>query len=448
MTYDYDLFVIGAGSGGVRAARISAGHGARVAICEESRVGGTCVIRGCVPKKLMVYASQMSQEYELSQSFGWQISKNQFSWANFVQAKDTEINRLNSIYLSLLKNTGVQLYQGKGQLVDEHHVCVNNITYSAEKILIAVGSEPSLPDIEGIEYAITSNEMFQLANLPEEICVVGGGYIAVEFAGILNGFGKKVTQIMRGDKMLREFDQESVNFLCHEMEKKGITLLFNTPVHEIKKSKEGKKLIKLETKDIETDAVLYATGRSPKISGLGLDKVGVHLEKKGAIKVNKDYQTNIDSIYAIGDVTDKMNLTPVATAEGHAFADNNFGGMSHYVDYTNIPTAIFSQPNFATVGMSEEVARKTYEVDVYTSSFRPMKYSLSTIQERSFYKLIVERKTQKILGCHIIGDSAGEIMQMAATAIKLGAKKIDFDQTIGIHPTSAEELVTMRNKRD
>lgn len=445
--FDYDLFVIGAGSGGMRASRISSKHGAKVAVCEESQVGGTCVIRGCVPKKLFVYASQYAKEFSLARTYGWDAEEPTFDWTKLVANKDTEINRLNQIHIRNLENHGVKIYHDRGALLSDHEIQVGDQTITAEKILISVGCWPHLPDIPGIDLVKTSNEMFYLEKLPEHICVVGGGYIAVEFAGIFRSLGCKVTQVLRGDKMLRSFDQECAEFLAEEMRAKGIELLFNEPLNSISET-NGQRILHLESgRDIQCDEILYATGRKPKIDGLGLEKAGVELNQYGQISVNDQFQTNIPNIYAVGDVIDDLQLTPVALAQGHWLADQLYGTPRPAVNYNNIPTSIFSQPPFSTAGYSEEELQGKYDYDTYVSKFRPMKYSFSDETEKTFMKLLVDRKTDKVLGCHIVGLDSPEMMQAVAVALNCGATKAQFDQTIGIHPTSAEEFVTMREPR-
>lgn len=447
--FDYDLFTIGAGSGGVRASRMSASMGARVGICEESRVGGTCVIRGCVPKKLLVYGSHFAADFEDAAGFGWDVPEPAFSWARLVTAKNREIDRLNGVYKRILRENGVDLLEGRGVLVDEHTVRVGDKTVTAEKILIAVGGWPFLPDIPGIEHAITSNEALDLMDLPKRIVIVGGGYIAVEFAGIFASLGAEVTQIMRGDTVLRGFDEDLRLTLAEEMGKHGIQLHTECVVRSIEKTDGGYSLRLAHGDELETDLVMYATGRLPNTQGLGLDAVGIKTNDKGAIKVDAQYRTNVKNIHALGDVTDRVNLTPVATAEGTVLANRLFGGRKGKpkVDYDNIPSAVFSQPPLATVGLTEAEAREKYaQVDIYVSRFKAMKHTLSGRDERTFMKLVVDAETDRVVGCHMVGDDAPEIIQGLAIAMKAGATKAQFDATIGIHPTAAEEFVTMREK--
>lgn len=445
-TYDYDLFVIGAGSGGVRAARMAASHGARVAIAEDRYFGGTCVNVGCVPKKLYVYASQFSESFAGSVGFGWKPGKPEFDWSVLVANKDKEIQRLQGVYDRLLHESGATVINGRARLIDAHTVQVGETTYSAERILVATGGWPFVPNVVGKEHIITSNEIFNLPALPKRILIVGGGYIAVEFAGILHGLGVKVSVLERGDKVLRGFDEDIRDFLIQEMTNKGIEFHFNTTVDHIEKHSDGYSVHTTDDKLIETDLVMYATGRVPNTKGIGLESVGVALDEIGAIKVNDDYQTNVASIYALGDVTNRVNLTPVATAEGMALVNKLYANKAGKVDYDNIPTAVFSQPNIATVGLNEAEASSKYanDVDIYKSVFKPMKNTLAGINEKTMMKMIVVRSTDKVVGMHMVGPDAGEIIQGMAVAIRAGATKAIFDSTIGIHPTAAEEFVTMR----
>ncbi len=446
--YDFDLYIIGAGSGGVRASRIAAQGGARVGICEDSRVGGTCVIRGCVPKKLLVYGSHFHEDFEDAAGYGWTVGETKFDWPTLIANKDMEIDRLNLIYKKLLADAGVTLHESRGRLVDNHTVNVGGHRITTERIVVATGGRPVKPPIVGAELAITSNEAFHLPQLPPRIVVVGGGYIAVEFAGIFNGLGAEVTQIVRRDLVLRGFDEDVRRVLQQELTKKGI--IFRTG-SEIVAIEEGEGFLRCRTaagEAIETDAVMYATGRTPNTEDLGLVEVGVTLNKAGAIAVDEWSQTTVPGIYAIGDVTDRINLTPVAIMEGHYLANTLFHDRPMKPDHSNVPSAVFSQPPVATVGLTEEQARRTYgEIDVYASSFRPMKYTMSGRHQSSFMKLLVDAKTDKVVGAHMVGDDAAEIIQGLAVAIKAGATKRHFDTTVGIHPTAAEEFVTMRTKR-
>jgi len=443
--FDFDLFVLGAGSGGVRAARMAAGHGARVGICESSRVGGTCVIRGCVPKKLLVYAAHFAEDFEDARGYGWELGPVKFSWPDLIRAKDQEIDRLNQIYLTLLSDAGVTLLEAHGGFTDPHHLQIGDQVVSAGRILIATGGHPWVPEIPGIEHAITSDEAFHLEELPGRVAVVGGGYIACEFAGIFNGLGSQVFQLYRGDALLRGFDHDVRRVIGDEMRKKGVELMLETTVKSIRKLKQG---LELELEDggtLEVDQVMYATGRVPNIRGLGIDASGVEVRATGQIVVDEFSQTNVDHIYAVGDVTSRVNLTPVAIYEGHAFADTVFGGMTRPVSHDFVPSAVFSQPPVGTVGLSEEDAGVHHgEIDIYRSEFRPMKHTLSGRDEKTLMKLIVDRASQKVIGIHIVGMDAPEIVQGYAVAVKSGLTKERFDCTIGIHPTAAEELVTMR----
>jgi len=444
--YDYDFFVIGAGSGGTRAARIAAAHGARVAVAEERYLGGTCVNVGCVPKKLLVYGSHFAEDFEDAANFGWSVGRRSHDWSTLIANKDTEIARLNGIYQRLIEGAGAKIYDARAILTDPHTLDVGGKTVTAETVLVAVGGWPSVPELPGHEHIITSNEAFHIETLPERIVVVGGGYIAVEFAGIFHGLGRKVTQLYRGPLFLRGFDDDCREFLAEEMLKKGIDLRFNSVVECITKQADGSVLLDLHGGEtIESDLVMYATGRSPNTAELGLKEAGVAVDEKGAIVVDADWRTNVPNIYAIGDVTDRIQLTPVAIAEGHALADRLYNKSNRTVGYDNVASAVFSQPNIGTVGLTETEARAQIgAVDVYKSAFRPMKHTISGRDERSLMKLIVDRKTDRVVGLHMVGPEAGDIVQGFAVALKAGATKSVFDATIGIHPTAAEEFVTMR----
>lgn len=445
LQYEYDLFVIGAGSGGVRAARMSADLGAKVAIAEDSYLGGTCVNVGCVPKKLLVYASHFSEDFEDAKSFGWTVSASQFNWQKLINNKNNEIKRLNGVYQNLLDSAGVRIINDRAVLIDAHTVKLDEHLYTTERILVATGSWPSIPDIPGKEFIVSSNEIFFLEELPERIIIVGGGYIAVEFAGILNGLGVDTTLVYRGPLFLRGFDQDVRAFLAQEMQKKGITLLFNANVASIEKKNDELIAYLTDGRRRVAHLIMYATGRKPNTQGVGLEEIGVELNQKGAVIINDCYQSSVSSIYAIGDVTDRVKLTPVALAEGMALAKGLYGNQSVHVDYTNIPTCVFSQPNIGTVGLTEEQARDEYnEIDIYKSTFKPMKHTLTDSCEMTLMKLIVDKKTDRIIGVHMVGPDAGEIIQGIGIAIKAGATKATFDSTIGIHPTAAEEFVTMR----
>lgn len=444
-TFDYDLFVIGGGSGGVRAARMSASYGARVALAEEYRYGGTCVIRGCVPKKLMVYASSYHEHFEDAAGFGWEVGESRFDWKKLIANKDTEIGRLEGIYRNILGNNAVDSYDQRAVIVDPHTVRLADGTEKTAKyILIAVGGTPRKLDIPGAEHTITSNEIFHLEEQPRRVVVIGGGYIAAEFAGILNGLGSDVTLSYRSDMFLRGFDREVREFVADEMRKKGVTLRFNTQpvaVHKV----DGGLEVELEGGErLPADAVMMATGRVPKTSGLGLEEVGVTLRANGAIEVDDYSQSSVPSIYAVGDVTSRMELTPVAIREGAAFAETVFNANPVKPDHALVPTAIFTQPEIGTVGISEEVAGVDHEIEVYSAAFRPMVATLSGRDEKMLMKMIVEKDSQKVLGVHIVGHAAGEMIQMAGIAVKMGATKADFDATVAVHPTASEELVTMK----
>lgn len=442
----FDLIVIGGGSGGVRAARIAAGHGANVAICEEYRYGGTCVIRGCVPKKMMVYAAQFREEFHDSSRYGWSVGNTEFGWPTLITNKDTEIDRLNGIYENLLNNAGVTILHGTGSLIDANKVRIADNDYHADKILIATGATPFIPDIKGKELAISSNEVFHLAQQPQRVLVVGGGYIAVEFAGIFQGIGSEVTLSYRSEQILRGFDMDIRNHLSGEISKKGINVQLNNNIVEISKNENGKRLVQFDDgKTAVFDCVLYATGRTPNVAALNLDSAGVRLGTNTEIIVDADNQTNIPSIFAVGDVTDRIALTPVATMEGHAFADTFFGNKPRQADHSNVPSAVFSQPPVASVGLSEHEAVEQYvNLDIYKSEFRILKHTITDNQERTLMKMIVDADSDKVIGVHMVGHDAAEIMQGIAIAIKAGARKTDFDSTVGIHPSSAEEFCTMR----
>ncbi|MHA6493097.1 glutathione-disulfide reductase [Pseudomonas borbori] len=447
MTYDFDLFVIGAGSGGVRAARFAAGYGARVAVAESRYLGGTCVNVGCVPKKLLVYGAHFAEDFEQAQGFGWSLGEARFDWATLIANKNREIERLNGIYRNLLVNSGVTLLEGHARIVDAHSVELGGKRYSAEHILIATGGWPHIPDIPGREHAIGSNEAFFLKQLPKRVLVVGGGYIAVEFASIFHGLGAQTSLLYRGEMFLRGFDGAVRTHLREELTKRGLDLQFNSDITRIDKQADGSLQATLEDgRTLQADCIFYATGRKPMLDNLGLENTQVQLDKSGFIKVDEQYQTAVPSILAIGDVIGRVQLTPVALAEGMAVARRLFK-PEHYrkVDYQLIPTAVFSLPNIATVGLTEEQAKEAgHNVAVYESRFRPMKLTLTECQERSLMKLVVDADTDRVLGCHMVGPEAGEIIQGLAVALKAGATKQVFDDTIGIHPTAAEEFVTMR----
>jgi glutathione reductase (NADPH) len=448
MTYDYDLFVIGAGSGGVRAARFAAGYGARVAVVESRYLGGTCVNVGCVPKKLFVYGAHYAEDFQQAKGYGWEFdAQARFDWATLVANKNKEIERLNGIYRNLLLNSGVTLLDGHGRIVDANSVEVEGKSYTARHILIATGGWPQIPQIPGHELAISSNEAFYLKALPKRVLVVGGGYIAVEFASVFNGLGARTTLLYRGDLFLRGFDGAVRNHLKDELIKSGMQLQFNADIVRIDKQVDGS--LQATLKDgrvLEADCIFYATGRRPMLDNLGLENAGVELDERGFIKVDEHYRCSAPSIFAIGDVIGRVQLTPVALAEGMAVARQLYRPDEYRkVDYSMIPTAVFSLPNIGTVGLTEEQAREQgYEVSVFESRFRPMKLTMTDSQERTLMKLVVDARTDRVLGCHMVGAEAGEIIQGLAVALKAGATKQVFDETIGVHPTAAEEFVTMR----
>ena len=451
MAFDYDLFVIGAGSGGVRASRIAASHGARVGICEDYRVGGTCVIRGCVPKKLLVYGSKFAHEFEDAVAYGWAATRPAHSWATLRDNVQKEVDRLNGVYLRLLDGAGVKLHMGRGRLMDRHTVAVGEQTVTAAKILIATGDHPFMPDIPGKEFAISSNEAFHLPDpLPKRIAIVGGGYIAVEFAGIFNGLGCEVDLVLRRDRVLRGFDEECRTAVHEALKDSGIRMRTETQISRITAT-DGKAPYTVFTPlggMFETDLVMYGTGRAPNTAGLGLEKVGVQLDKVGAIAVDEWSRSTAPNIWAVGDVTDRINLTPVAIMEGHCFADTEFGRKPRKPDHRDVPSAVFCQPELATVGLTQEEAAMTLgEIKVFTAAFRPMKYTVSGRNQRTFMKLIVEAATDRVVGVHMVGDDAAELIQGLAVAVKCGATKAQFDATVGIHPTAGEEFVTMRTAR-
>jgi glutathione reductase (NADPH) len=443
--YDYDLFVIGGGSGGVRAARMSAGYGAKVAIAEEYRWGGTCVIRGCVPKKLLVYASHVHDEIADAAGFGWTIPEAHFSWPKLIENKDKEIARLSGIYVDLLARSKVQVIEARARMVDRHTVELDGRRVTAQHILVATGGRPERPKLPGIEHSITSNEAFHLPHLPKRVAVVGGGYIALEFAGIFNGLGAKVHLLYRGDTVLRGFDDDVRRFVTDEIKKKGIDLRVMTDVEEIEKAGAALRVKLNGGAALEVDQVLYATGRVPNTADMGLEAAGVDVDRKGVIRVDGHSRTSVENIYAIGDCTDRLNLTPVAIKEAMAFADTVFGGKPWVMDHSNVAHAVFSQPQVATVGMSEIAARSEgRRLDIYKTGFKSLKATLSGSTERVFMKLVVDRGSQVVLGVHMVGDAAAEIIQSIAIAVKMGATKAQFDQTVALHPTAAEEFVTMR----
>lgn len=447
MAYEFDLFVIGAGSGGVRAARFAAGFGAKVAVAESRYLGGTCVNVGCVPKKLLVYGAHFAEDFEQASGFGWSLGEANFDWATLIANKDREIHRLNGIYRNLLVNSGVTLMEGHAKLTGPNEVEVNGQRHTAKHILIATGGWPQIPEIPGHELAISSNEAFFLKELPKRVLVVGGGYIAVEFAGIFHGLGAQTSLLYRGDMFLRGFDGAVRKHLHEELTKRGMDVQFNADIARIDKQADGSlKATLKDGRELEADCVFYATGRRPMLDNIGLENTGVKLDKRGFVQVDDLYQSAEPSILAIGDVIGRVQLTPVALAEGMAVARRLFKPEQYRpVDYRMIPTAVFSLPNIGTVGLSEEQAIEDgHKVQIFESSFRPMKLTLTECQERTLMKLVVDADTDKVLGCHMVGPEAGEIVQGLAIALKAGATKQHFDETIGVHPTAAEEFVTMR----
>lgn len=447
MSFDYDLFVIGGGSGGVRAARVAAGEtDAKVGLAEESRYGGTCVIRGCVPKKLMVFASEFAPMVEDARAFGWDVSDGPFNWIVFRTKLEAELDRLEGVYRKLLANSGVDTFDQRAVLVDPHTVeLADGTRKTAKHILVATGGRPSLADLPGAELALTSNDMFHLDELPESLLIVGGGYIACEFAGIMNGLGVEVTQFYRGTQILRGFDDEARGLVCEEMCQNGIKVHLDTNVLEMR-DKDGKVWVKASNGSEQVfDRVMFATGRVPNTEGLGLEALGIELGRSGQVVVDDYSQTAVPSVYAIGDVTDRVNLTPVAIREGMAFVETVFRGNPTPVDHDLIPTAIFTQPEMGTVGLSEEAAAEQEPIEVYATSFKPMQQSFAGRAQKVLMKLIVSQDTRKVLGCHIVAPGAGEMIQLAGIAVKIGATKEDFDRTVAVHPTMSEEIVTMRS---
>ncbi|MDX3905197.1 MAG: glutathione-disulfide reductase [Pigmentiphaga sp.] len=443
--FDYDLITIGAGSGGVAGSRRAASYGARVAICEDSRVGGTCVIRGCVPKKLLMYGSQYAEAFEDAAGYGWSVEGARLDWGALVAAKDKEIDRLEGVYRRMLDQAGVTLLEGRAVLVDPHTVEVAGRRYTAERIMIATGGHPMLPDIPGIELAITSNEALSLDKRPDDVLIVGGGYIALEFAGIFRGAGANVTLAIRRDQVLGGFDEDIRSTMADALQRRGIVIRPHTRVIGLAR-REGRIAVQIDDGEIlVVDQVLMATGRAPNTRGLGLEACGVVLGERGAVKVDAQSRTSVPNIYAVGDVTDRLNLTPWAIAEGRALAETLYNDNPMQADPENVPAAVFSQPPVATVGLSEQDARARYgKVRVYRSKFRPMKNTLSGRDEQTMMKLVVDDATDRVVGCHMVGPDGPEIIQGLAIALKCGATKRQFDQTIGLHPTAAEEFVTMR----
>jgi glutathione reductase (NADPH) len=447
--HNVDLFVIGAGSGGVRAARIASSYGARVMIAEEYRVGGTCVIRGCVPKKLLVYASRFSDEFEDAAGYGWSVGKQEFDWTTLIANKDREIARLEAAYTTTLERYNVQIAKTRAVLEDAHTVrLTTGARVRAQTILIATGARPHHgTPIAGENHVISSNEAFHLKKLPKRILIQGGGYIAVEFAGIFNGLGCDVTLVYRGEKILRGFDEDVQEHLMRELGLRGIRILTRKIVKAVEKVNHGFDICLSDNEQILVDLAMFATGRRPNSEELGLESVGVKISERNGILVDAYSRTSVPNIYAVGDVTDRVNLTPVAIREGHAFADTVFGGKPTAVDHTKVPTAVFSEPEVGVIGLTEKRAIEQFDkIDVYKTSFPPMKATLSGRDTRVFMKLVVDGNTDKILGCHIVGPDAAELIQVVGIAVTMGATKADFDATMAVHPTAAEELVTMREK--
>ena len=446
MNFDFDLFVIGGGSGGVRAARVAAAEGVRVALAEEDRYGGTCVIRGCVPKKLMVFASEFSGMIDDARAYGWDAGDAYFDWTVFKGKLNAELDRLEGVYRRLLANSGVETFDQRARLLDANTVeLADGSRKTAKTILIATGGRPVVPDVEGSDLGITSNEMFHLEKLPKSILIIGGGYIACEFAGIMNGLGVETTQYYRGAQILRGFDGEARGLIADEMKQNGIDLHTGTNILSMKKTDAGIRVKATNGDERVFDQVMFATGRTPNADNLGLHNVGIETGRRGEILVDAYSKTNVDSVYAIGDVIDRVNLTPVAIREGMAFVETVFKNNPTSPDHDLIPTAIFTQPEMGTVGLSEEEARENGPIEVYCTSFNPMKQSFAGRSDRVLMKLIVCADTRKVLGCHIVAEGAGEMIQMVGIAVKMGATKEDFDRTVAVHPTMAEELVTMKS---
>ncbi|MFT4743530.1 MAG: glutathione reductase (NADPH) [Yoonia sp.] len=445
MEFDYDLFVIGGGSGGVRAARVASATGAKVALAEEFRMGGTCVIRGCVPKKLMVFASTYAESMSDAAAYGWDVKVGPFNWTKFSTKLHAELDRLEAVYRKLLGNSDVKIFDARATLKDAHTIILSTgEEVSAKHILVATGGHPTKPEIAGADMAITSNEIFSLPEMPKKMLIVGGGYIASEFAGILNGLGVEVTQFYRGAQILRGFEDEARGLIADGMIEKGVNLHLGTNVVEMRRTDKGIHVTATNGDEHTFDQVMFATGRHANTDGLGLEDIGVKLGRGGEILVDDYSQTAVPSIYAVGDVTNRVNLTPVAIREGMAFVETVFKGNPTKPDHDLIPSAVFTQPEFGTVGLTEEQGRAQEPIEVYATSFKPMNHSFAGRADRVLMKLIVSQKTRKVLGCHIVADHAGELIQLVGIAVKMGATKEDFDRTVAVHPTISEELVTMK----
>jgi glutathione reductase (NADPH) len=443
--YDYDLITLGAGSGGVRASRLAGKYGAKVAIVEASRVGGTCVLRGCVPKKLLVYGAHYAHDLEDAVGFGWTIGQARHDWGALIANKNKELDRLEGVYNRMLRDANVEVLMGRGLIADPHTVEVDGKRMTAEKILVSVGGWPVVPDFPGREHVITSNEALELKERPQRIVIVGGGYIAVEFAGVFAALGSEVTLVIRAGQILRGFDQDVRATLSDELQKDGIRIQRDCIIRSVEKTDAGYSVYFDQGDEIIADCVMFATGRAPNTAQIGLEQVGVKLNSKGAIAVDENNRSSVESIFAVGDVTDRVNLTPVAINEGRAFAETYFNNNPMVLDYANIPSAVFSMPPVSVVGLTEAQARKNHKVRIFLSRFRPMKHTLSGRDERTMMKLIVDKADDRVLGCHMVGDDAPEIIQGLAVALKCGATKAQFDATVGIHPSAAEEFVTMRD---
>jgi glutathione reductase (NADPH) len=445
--FDYDLFTIGAGSGGTRASRMAANFGARVVVAENDRIGGTCVIRGCIPKKLLTYAAHYAEDLEDARAYGWSIGSASFSWPALIEAKNREIARLSGVYADVLKKAGAEIIEGTAKLLDPHTVAIGERRVTAANILVATGGGPRKPAIPGVEHAITSNDAFELPKMPDRVLIVGGGYIAAEFAGIFNGLGAEVTIAYRGEQILRGFDDDVRRHLYDEMGKKGVRILLKSEVQRIERRKDGSLEAGITGNKILCDAVFYATGRAPNTAGLGLAEAGVKLDEAGGVVVDRFCRSSVPHIYAVGDVSHRIALTPVAIREGAAVATTLFGGAETPVDHKDVPSAVFSQPPVGTVGLTEsEAVAELGKVDIYKTDFKPLRHTLTGRGERTMMKLVVDAGTRRVVGAHMVGADAPEVIQGVAIAVKAGLTKAQFDVTVGIHPTAAEEFVTLREK--